>query len=105
MEATEELTLGSKVRARSHLPPGLPRLFMGLVAVMDQYLSTIKSTMTSYMVAEYGITASHFSGTKHSTSLPRFVFLAERCQRPDRSAPFDPCIGPYDTIARYCVSH
>ncbi len=61
MEATEELTLGSKVHVRSHGYLVYLVLFMGLVAVMDQYLSTIKSTMTSYMVAEYGITASHFS--------------------------------------------
>ncbi len=76
MEATEELTLGSKVHARSHGYLVYLVLFMGLVAVMDQYLSTIKSTMTSYMVAEYGITASHFSWNEALYLIATFfVFL------------------------------
>ena len=33
-------------------------VFMGLVAVMDQYLSTIKTTAIPYLLEEYKITAS-----------------------------------------------
>jgi MFS family permease len=36
-------------------------ILMGLVAVMDQYLSTIKTTAIPYVLDEYGITASRFS--------------------------------------------
>jgi len=35
--------------------------FMGLVAIMDQYLSTVKTTAIPYVLEEYGITASRFS--------------------------------------------
>ena len=35
--------------------------FMGLVAVMDQYLSTVKTTAIPYLLEEYGITPSRFS--------------------------------------------
>ena len=36
-------------------------IFMGLVAVMDQYLSTIKTTAIPYILEEYHLTASQFS--------------------------------------------
>jgi putative MFS transporter len=36
-------------------------IFMGMVAVMDQYLSTIKTTALPYILEEYGIEASQFS--------------------------------------------
>lgn len=36
-------------------------IFMGLVAVMDQYLSTIKSTAIPYILDEYNLSASQFS--------------------------------------------
>ncbi len=61
MEATEEITLGTKIRARSNGYMVFLVIFMGLVAVMDQYISTVKSTVLPYMLEEYGITASHFS--------------------------------------------
>ncbi len=35
--------------------------FMGMVAVMDQYLSTIKTTAIPYILQEYNISASQFS--------------------------------------------
>lgn len=35
--------------------------FMGMVAIMDQYLSTIKTTAIPYILEEYNITASQFS--------------------------------------------
>jgi Major Facilitator Superfamily. len=36
-------------------------IFMGLVALMDQYLSTIKTTALPYILAEYKITPTQFS--------------------------------------------
>lgn len=36
-------------------------IFMGLVAVMDQYLSTIKSTAIPYILDEYNLSAPQFS--------------------------------------------
>ena len=36
-------------------------VLMGLVAIMDQYLSTIKTTAIPFVLEEYGITASRFS--------------------------------------------
>ncbi|MCU0521053.1 MAG: MFS transporter [Anaerolineae bacterium] len=61
MEATEELALGTKFRARSNGYLVFLVIFMGLVAVMDQYISTVKSTALPYIIEEYGITASQFS--------------------------------------------
>lgn len=36
-------------------------VLMGLVAIMDQYISTIKTTAIPYILQEYGLTAEHFS--------------------------------------------
>lgn len=36
-------------------------IFMGLVAVMDQYLSTVKTTAIPYILQEYNLTAERFS--------------------------------------------
>lgn len=36
-------------------------IFMGLVAVLDQYISMIKATAIPYIIEEYGISASDFS--------------------------------------------
>lgn len=36
-------------------------ILMGLVAVLDQYISMIKTTAIPYIIEEYGITASEFS--------------------------------------------
>jgi MFS family permease len=35
-------------------------VLMGLVALMDQYLSTVKTTAIPYLIKEYGITAARF---------------------------------------------
>jgi MFS family permease len=35
-------------------------VLMGLVALMDQYLSTVKTTAIPYLTKEYGITAARF---------------------------------------------
>jgi MFS family permease len=36
-------------------------ILMGLVAVMDQYISMVKTTAIPYIIEEYGLTASRFS--------------------------------------------
>lgn len=61
MEATEDLKLRGRVRVRSTAYLTYLIIFMGLVAVMDQYISTIKTTAIPYIIEEYGITASEFS--------------------------------------------
>jgi len=48
---------------------------MGLVAVMDQYLSTIKTTAIPYIIQEYGITASGFSWLEALYLIPTFFIF------------------------------
>ena len=60
-EATESLHLGRKARQRSTNYLVYLIVFMGLVAIMDQYISTIKTTAIPYIIEEYGITATEFS--------------------------------------------
>lgn len=48
-----------KPRSRNYLIYMI--IFMGLVAIMDQYLSTVKTTAIPYILEEYNITASRFS--------------------------------------------
>ena len=50
---------GSQARSRGYLVYLMA--LMGLVAVMDQYLSTVKTTAIPYVIEEYGIAASRFS--------------------------------------------
>ncbi len=50
-----------KIKARSRNYLIYMMIFMGLVAVMDQYLSTIKTTALPYILGEYAIDASKFS--------------------------------------------
>jgi MFS family permease len=50
---------GDRAGSRSYLTYLIA--LMGLVAVMDQYLSTIKTTAIPYIIQEYAISASHFS--------------------------------------------
>ncbi len=50
-----------KIKARSRNYLIYMMIFMGLVAVMDQYLSTIKTTALPYLLEEYAIDASKFS--------------------------------------------
>jgi MFS family permease len=51
--------LRRSARTRSYLVYLI--ILMGLVAVMDQYISTIKTTAIPLIIEEYGITASRFS--------------------------------------------
>ena len=48
-----------KTRSRNYLLYMI--IFMGMVAIMDQYLSTIKTTALPYILEEYKVTASQFS--------------------------------------------
>ncbi len=48
-----------KVRSRNYLLYMI--IFMGMVAIMDQYLSTIKTTALPYILEEYKVSASQFS--------------------------------------------
>jgi MFS family permease len=48
-----------KTRSRNYLVYMI--IFMGLVAIMDQYLSTVKTTAIPYILEEYNLTASRFS--------------------------------------------
>ena len=50
-----------KIKARSRNYMIYMMIFMGTVAIMDQYLSTIKTTALPYILGEYGIEASQFS--------------------------------------------
>jgi len=64
----------SRVRSRTYLIYLV--ILMGFVAVMDQYLSTIKTTAIPYVIEEYGITASQFSGWEALYLIPTFfIFL------------------------------
>ena len=49
----------AKTRSRSYLIYLM--IFTGLVAIMDQYISTVKTTAIPYILEEYNITASQFS--------------------------------------------
>jgi len=60
-EATEQFGVRAKIRERSNSYLVYLVIFMGLVAVMDQYISTIKATAIPFIIEEYGITAVDFS--------------------------------------------
>jgi len=60
-EAVEQLGVKARVKERSQSYLVYLIIFMGLVAIMDQYISTIKTTAIPYLVEEYGVTASEFS--------------------------------------------
>lgn len=52
-------SIAIKTRSRNYLLYMV--IFMGLVAIMDQYLSTIKTTALPYILEEYKVSASQFS--------------------------------------------
>ena len=58
---TQNLKAGLKIKPRSRNYLIYMIVFMGLVAIMDQYLSTVKTTAIPYILEEYNITASRFS--------------------------------------------
>lgn len=48
-----------KLRSRNYLVYLM--ILMGIVAILDQYISMIKTTAIPYIIEEYGVTASEFS--------------------------------------------
>jgi len=60
-EATEQFGVRAKIRERSNSYLVYLVIFMGLVAILDQYISTIKTTAIPFIIEEYGITAIDFS--------------------------------------------
>ena len=57
----QEAKTFAKIKSRSRNYMVYMMIFMGLVAVMDQYLSTIKTTAIPYILEEYKISAPQFS--------------------------------------------
>ena len=51
-------------------------VLMGLVAMMDQYLSTVKTTAIPYLLEEYGITAARFSWLEALYLISSFFIFA-----------------------------
>jgi MFS family permease len=73
-EKKHESTAGSQTRNRGYLIYLI--IFMGLVALMDQYLSTIKTTALPYILSEYKITPTEFSNLEGVFFiLTFFIFL------------------------------
>ncbi len=69
-----EATATGRARSRGYLIYLV--ILMGLIAVMDQYISTIKTTAIPYIIEEYGITASRFSGLEALYLIATFfIFL------------------------------
>jgi len=67
---------GSTVKKRSRRYLIYLVILMGLVALMDQYLSSIKMTAIPYIINEYNITASEFSWWEALYLIPTFfIFL------------------------------
>ena len=60
-ETAEQFGVRAKIRERSNSYLVYLVIFMGLVAVMDQYISTVKTTAIPFIIEEYGITAIDFS--------------------------------------------
>jgi len=73
---TAAKTAGSQ-RSRGYLVYLI--IFMGLVALMDQYLSTIKTTALPYILEEYNISPTQFSNLEGIFFiLTFFIFLLKR---------------------------
>jgi MFS family permease len=65
---------GARVRSRSYV--AFLMAMMGLVAIMDQYLSMIKTTAIPYLLQEYGISASRFSWLEALYLISSFLVFA-----------------------------
>ncbi|HSJ53436.1 MAG TPA: hypothetical protein VLC52_06775, partial [Anaerolineae bacterium] len=59
--STEVVQVAGAVRPRTRRYLSYLVTVMGLIAIMDQYLSTIKTTANPYVLEEYGVTAARFS--------------------------------------------
>jgi MFS family permease len=51
-------------------------ILMGLLAIMDQYISMVKSTAVPYLLDEYGIGASHFARLESRYLIATFLVFA-----------------------------
>jgi MFS family permease len=60
-DSVEALKTRGRIKTRSLNYLAYLMVFMGFVAVMDQYLSTVKTTAIPYILETYGLTASQFS--------------------------------------------
>jgi len=69
-----EAALAGESRSRSYLKYLI--IMMGLVAVMDQYLSTIKTTAIPYIIEEYAISAPDFSWLEALYLISSFLVFA-----------------------------
>ena len=74
-EATEQFGVRAKIRERSNSYLVYLVIFMGLVAIMDQYISTIKTTAIPFIIEEYGITAIDFSWNEATYLIATFLIF------------------------------
>jgi len=75
MTATTEAIPNIKVRLRSRNYLVYLIIFMGLVAVLDQYISMIKTTAITYIIEEYRIDAKTFSWYEALYLAPTFLIF------------------------------
>jgi MFS family permease len=68
-----EQASGAQKKSRSYMVYLI--VLMGLVALMDQYLSTVKTTATPYIIEEYGTTAPHFSWLEALYLISSFIIF------------------------------
>lgn len=64
----------SKVRTRGYLTYLV--VFLGSVALMDGYVSSIKSSAIPFLLKEYGLSAAAFSGMEAFVLIPTFFVVA-----------------------------
>lgn len=67
---------GSIVKKRTRPYVAYLIVLMGLVALMDQYLSTVKTTAIPYLIKEYGITAARFQWLEALYLISSFFIFA-----------------------------
>lgn len=75
-EGTQRATARPSSAARSRGYLVYLVILMGLVAVMDQYLSTVKTTAIPYILKQYNISAAQFSWLEALFLIPTFFIFA-----------------------------
>jgi MFS transporter, putative metabolite:H+ symporter len=76
MKAPEQLKPSGFIKARSRQYIIYLVLFMGIVAIMDQYLSMVPITYMNSILDEYGLTASQFEWWEALYLIPTFFIFA-----------------------------
>jgi hypothetical protein len=76
MENTEQQKPSSFIKPRSKQYIIYLVLFMGIVAIMDQYLSMVPITYMNSILDEYAISASQFSWWEALYLIPTFFIFA-----------------------------